>query len=180
NSLMTTVQNMSGYDPETKKAGAFQGDALIRGLQNQFRSVMSSSFGTEDGQMMLANLGIKTTREGLLEIDEDMLTKALKENPEQISEFFAKEDTGLVAKLTAVSENYVQAGGIIDSRDESLDKQLSRVNDSRKQLAIKMSAYEARLFAQYNAMDLLVGQLNAQSSMLQQRFDSLPGLVTKR
>lgn len=180
NSLMKTVQNMSGYDPETKKAGAFQGDALIRGLQNQFRSVMSSSFGSEDGQMMLANLGIKTTREGLLEIDDDKLTQALKDKPEQISEFFANKDTGLVAKLTEVSENYVQTGGIIDSRDESLDKQLSRIGDSRKQLAIKMAAYESRLFAQYNAMDLLVGQLNAQSSMLQQKFDSLPGLVSKK
>ncbi|MGL4614829.1 MAG: flagellar filament capping protein FliD, partial [Shewanella sp.] len=175
-----TVQNMSGYDPETKKAGAFQGDALIRGLQNQFRSVMSSSFGAEGGQMVLANLGIKTTREGLLEIDDDKLTQTLKDNPEQISEFFANKDTGLVAKLTEVSKNYVQTGGIIDSRDESLDKQLSRIGDSRKQLAIKMSAYEARLFAQYNAMDLLVGQLNAQAGMLQQKFDSLPGLVNKK
>lgn len=180
NTLMTTVTGMSGYDPETKKAGAFQGDSMIRGLQNQFRAVMSSSFGSEDGQMMLANLGIKTTREGLLEVDDDKLTQALKDKPEQISHFFANEDTGLVAKLTEVSENYVQTGGIIDSRDESLDKQLSRIGDSRKQLAIKMSAYEERLFTQYNAMDLLVGQLNAQSSMLQQKFDSLPGLVPKR
>lgn len=180
NTLMKTVQTMSGYDPETKKAGPFQGDALIRGLQNQFRSIMSSSFAGTDGQMMLANLGIKTTREGLLEIDDDKLTAALKNQPEQISAFFGTEDTGLVAKLTAASKNYTQAGGIIDSRDESLDKQLSRISDSRKQLALKMSAYEARLFAQYNAMDLLVGQLNAQSGMLQQKFDSLPGLVSKK
>ncbi len=40
-----------------------------------------------------------------------------------------------------------------------------------------MSAYEARLFKQFNAMDAIVYQLNAQAAMLTERLGSLPGLV---
>ncbi|NMH65549.1 flagellar filament capping protein FliD [Shewanella salipaludis] len=179
NEMMKTMSGMSGYDPNTKKAGVLQGDSLIRSIQSQLRGVMSASGDNGSGEIMLASMGIKTTREGLLEIDDTKLTEVLKTNANAVADFFTTEDTGFAAKVKGVADTYTQSGGILDSRDESLDKQLSRIKDSRESLALKMSAYESRLLKQYNAMDLLVGQLNTQSSMLAQRLDSLPGLVNK-
>ncbi len=41
----------------------------------------------------------------------------------------------------------------------------------------RMTAYSDRLYKQYNAMDLMVANLNSQSSSLLSRIDSLPGVV---
>lgn len=177
NSLMTTIQNLTKYDADTKQAGILQGDALPRSIQSQLRTMVSSEFDTSDGKQVLANLGIKTTREGLLEIDSTKLTESLKNDKGTISELFTAENTGLSAKMSGLVDTYVKTGGIIDGRDNSLDEQLARIADSREQLSTRMAAYSDRLYKQFNAMDLVVANLNSQSSMLLSRLDSLPGVV---
>lgn len=179
NSLMKTIQDLTGYDADTKKAGILQGDSLPRGIQSQLRGILSGGVATSDGTQMLANFGVKTTREGLLEIDSDKLTKSIESDKGVIAELFATEGTGLAAKMSGLVDTYIKSGGVIESRDSSLDEQLSRIADSRVQLNTRMAAYSDRLYKQYNAMDLIVANLNSQSSSLLSRIDSLPGVVRK-
>jgi flagellar hook-associated protein 2 len=177
NSMAEIISGLTGYNPDTQKAGALQGDSLPRSIQSQLRGVISSAFSTSDGNLSLASIGITTTRSGTLEIDDDILTAALKSNVTGIKEMFTAEDTGVAAKLDGYLDSYVGTGSIIDSRDSSLDGNLERLSDQREVFARKMAAFEARLFKQYNYMDLIVGQLSTQSSDIQSRLDSLPGLV---
>ena len=178
NDMMTTVKNLSSYNADTQTGAVLQGDATIRSIQSQFRNAISSMFDTGDGSMALTNFGISTTREGLLEVDSDKLDDALENNSTALTNFFTTEDTGFAARLTSVGDAYTQTGGILDSRNDSLERKLDRIDDEREQLDRKMDAYEARLTKQYNAMDSLVGQLNSQSTDIQSRLDSLPGLVS--
>lgn len=180
NNMMKTVSSLSSYDAETQKSSVLQGDATIRSIQSQFRTAISSMFDTGDGSMALTQFGISTTRDGSLEVDSDKLDDALKNNSSGIAQFFTTEDSGFVAKLKGIGQAYTQTGGILASRNDSLQSQLDRIKDDREQLSRKMSALEARLTAQYNAMDLMVGQLNSQSSTIQSRIDSLPGLVSSK
>jgi flagellar hook-associated protein 2 len=177
NAMSKTISDLTSYNADTQKAAVLQGDSLPRGIQSQLRGVMSSAFSTSNGNLSLASIGITTTRSGTLEIDDDILNDALKNNVAGIKEMFTTEDTGVAAKLDGYLDSYVGTGSIIDSRDSSLDRSLDRLSDQRESFARKMSAFEDRLFKQYNYMDLIVGQLSAQSDSLQSRLDSLPGLV---
>jgi flagellar hook-associated protein 2 len=179
NSMSKTITDLTSYNAATETAAVLQGDSLPRGIQSQLRGVISSAFSTSDGNLSLASIGITTTRSGTLEIDDDILTAALKNNVTGIKEMFTAEDTGVAAKLDGYLDSYVGTGSIIDSRDSSLDGNLERLSDQREVFARKMAAFEARLFKQYNYMDLIVGQLSTQSSDLQSRLDSLPGLVSQ-
>ncbi|MCH1920591.1 flagellar filament capping protein FliD [Shewanella sp. A3A] len=177
NSMMTTVANLSSFDADTQKSSVLQGDATIRSIESQFRNAISSMFDTGSGSMALTNFGISTSRDGTLSIDSDKLDDALKNHADEVKQFFTVEDTGFADRLRGVSQSYSQTGGIIDSRNDSLDRKMDRITEQREQLNRKMDAFKARLTAQYNAMDLLVGQLNSQSNDIQSRIDSLPGLV---
>ncbi|WP_351011337.1 flagellar filament capping protein FliD [Shewanella sp. S1-58-MNA-CIBAN-0166] len=179
NAVSKTITGLTSYNAATETAAVLQGDSLPRGIQSQLRGVISSAFSTSDGNLSLASIGITTTRSGTLEIDDDILTAALKNNVTGIKEMFTAEDTGVAAKLDGYLDSYVGTGSIIDSRDSSLDGNLERLSDQREVFARKMAAFEARLFKQYNYMDLIVGQLSTQSSDLQSRLDSLPGLVSQ-
>ena len=179
NSMSKTITDLTSYNAATETAAVLQGDSLPRGIQSQLRGVISSAFSTSDGNLSLASIGITTTRSGTLEIDDEILTAALKNNVTSIKEMFTAEDTGVAAKLDGYLDSYVGTGSIIDSRDSSLDSNLERLSDQREVFARKMAAFEARLFKQYNYMDLIVGQLSTQSSDLQSRLDSLPGLVSQ-
>jgi flagellar hook-associated protein 2 len=179
NSVMTTIKGLTGYNADTEQAGILQGDALPRSIQSQMRNMLSSQYSTSDGNKMLANLGVTTTREGLLEVDSTKLTEAITADKGAIAEMFSAEDTGLASKMSSLLDGYVKSGGIMDSRDSTLDEQLSRLEDSRTQLNTRMSAYSDRLYKQFNAMDLVVASLNTQAGDLQSRLDSLPGVVRR-
>lgn len=59
NQLASAIKSSTNYDAATKTAGALQGDATIRSLQNQLRSFMSGQFGGEDnGIKSLSGLGV--------------------------------------------------------------------------------------------------------------------------
>jgi len=177
NTVMSTIKDLTSYDADTEKAGTLQGDGLPRSIQSQMRNMLSSQFGTSDGDKMLANLGVTTTREGLLEVDSTKLTDVISNDKGAIAEMFSAENTGLASKMSSLLDSYIKSGGIMDSRDSSLDEQLSRIADSRVQLNTRMAAYSDRLYKQYNAMDLVVASLNSSASDLQSRLDSLPGVV---
>jgi flagellar hook-associated protein 2 len=55
--------------------------------------------------------------------------------------------------------------------------QLESLDDDRIAFSRKMSDLESRLYAQYNAMDLLVANLNATGSYIAAQLDNMPGVV---
>lgn len=177
NSLMTTIDGLTNYNADTNRSSVLQGDSTVRAIESQLRSSISGGFTTDDGEMRLAEFGISTTRTGTLEIDEDKLDDVLDNNLSDLAEFFSTEDTGFVADVTTKMEVFTQTGGILDSRDESLDRQVSRIQDDRNALNLRMESYEARLTKQYNAMDAAVAQLNSQLNQVINGINSLPGFT---
>ncbi len=177
NGLMGTIDNLTSYNADTKQSSVLQGDSTVRAVESQLRSAISGSFETGDGQMLLAEFGISTSRDGTLEIDDDALDDALDNNLSEMAEFFAAEDTGFVADITAKMDVFSQTGGILDARDESLDRQVSRIRDDRDALNLRMVSYEQRLTRQYNAMDAAVAELNGQLGQIINSINSLPGFT---
>ncbi|WP_163935854.1 flagellar filament capping protein FliD [Paraferrimonas sp. SM1919] len=177
NELISTMSSMSGYDSETGDAGVLQGDSLIRTFQSQVRNSLFKSFSDGGEDKILSHYGISLDEFGKMSLDTAKLNDTLETSPNKVQHFFAAEDSGFAAHLHSVVDVYTQTGGLLDSRDQTLDIQMERIEDSRVALDRKMVSYEARLYAQYSAMDLLVAQLNTQGSFLASRFDSLPGMV---
>ncbi len=178
NKLQDSIGTLTAYDPETEAAGPLQGDSLPRTITSQMRNVMSSSFDLGNGETgSLSQFGVSFDRYGKLEIDDDKLKETLDSDMASLAQLFAAEDTGLAYRLDSTVDVYTQTGGLLSSRDDTLKGQLDRIETDREQLTRQMSAYEARLFKQFNAMDAIVYQLNAQAAMLTERLGSLPGLV---
>lgn len=177
NSLATAIDKMSSYDATEKTASALQGDSMIRSLESQLRSMISQRVPTGDGTSALYDIGIKSDRYGKLSIDDDKLNKAISEDMANVSDLFSAPDTGLANQFSTLADNYVKPRGLIASRETAFTNQTDRLTDQREAFALKMEQLTARLTKQFNAMDLVVGQLNQQSSGLVDRLNSLPGAV---
>ncbi|GLP94981.1 flagellar filament capping protein FliD [Paraferrimonas sedimenticola] len=173
NEIQDLISKDSSYNAETESGGPLQGDSLVRGLSSQLKSQVMNLV---DGKA-LSEFGITSDRYGKLEIDEGKMAAALEDGQLDPAHFFANSEDGLAVGFNELLERYTQTGGLLDGRDKSLNGQIDRIDDQREDLAYRMEALEARLYKQFNAMDLIVSQLNAQGASLQSRFDSLPGLV---
>lgn len=102
NTLQETLGKLTSYDPETDKAGALNGDSLVRGIQSRLRATLGQTLNEleDTGLRSLVDLGITTTRSGSLEIDDARLDAALSENFDAVGALFAP--TGLTSNADNV------------------------------------------------------------------------------
>lgn len=178
NDLISSIDKLSSYDAEKKEAAALQGDSMIRSLESQLRNMVSERVDDGAGSTIaLYDIGISVDRYGKMSVDDTKLTEAIENDMAKVESLFATEDTGLANRLDSLTESYVKSGGTIDSRNNSYTAEQQRLDDQRAAFARKMEQLESRLLKQFNAMDLVVAQLNQQSAGLADRLNSLPGVL---
>jgi len=179
NSLMSTINSLTNVTPVGGDEGeplsaALVGDASVRSVLSNLRNEMATA-GTGSVRI-LSDLGISTQRDGSLLLDADKLDTALSENFDAVGEFLAG-DQGMMTRLSAKIEPYAKSGGILETRNTSLQNTLADIDDQRERLTTRLASLEARLLTQFNAMDALVANLSSTSDYLTGQLANLPGVV---
>ncbi len=93
NELQKQLDAVSGYDAETEQAGVLQGNSLVRGVELNLRRLVTQPLSVLEGQSVraLADVGIITTREGTLEVDDTRLSDRLGDSLDQVAALFATD-----------------------------------------------------------------------------------------
>lgn len=90
NSFISTANSLSSYDAENDVAAALVGDFTLRSISGQIGNILRSAVSGLTGTISnLSELGITTTAAGTLVLDSSVLTAAVNENPQQVSQMFA-------------------------------------------------------------------------------------------
>ncbi|AJR09564.1 flagellar hook protein [Photobacterium gaetbulicola] len=159
NGFLEMVEEMSKYDVEEKTGGPLVGDSITRSFIGQMRTLMNSPVDVNGEKFYLSDFGVTTTREGVLEIDDDMLDDALDENFAAFNQFFASEN-GFLKEVDKLMDSYVGREGTLTNREESLEGQKRRLEDDQRELDRRMEAYEERTYKQMSAMDAAIYKMN--------------------
>lgn len=170
---LTSVTRVGEDKPPV--TGGLVGDATVRTLLGAVRNELVSP-ADQEGVRVLADLGITTQKDGTLKIDDTKLGKALTDNFDAVGTFFAG-DTGLMSRVDKRIDGYIQTGGVLEQRMSGLQTTITGIDKQREDLTRRVAQMQARLFAQFNAMDSLVSRLNSTSDRLAQALGSLPGVV---
>ena len=89
NGVLTTVKDLTKYNPETKVAGVLQGNGTARQLANDLRAEVSATIADLTGSYTTASsVGISLTRDGLVTLDETKLRTALDTNFTAVADLF--------------------------------------------------------------------------------------------
>ncbi|MDA8621187.1 flagellar filament capping protein FliD [Psychrosphaera sp.] len=174
NTFLETSVSLGRINTDSNIVGKLVGESLLRSLTSQVKNILSDT--SVAGGLSLAALGITTTRDGLLEVDEKVLKNGVDTQFDDVKSLFVGDDS-VMGKLTDTLGGYTGGGGLIQTKIDSYKTTLDRLDDERVRFAEKMTALENRLFSQFNAMDLLVGQLNSTGSYLAAQLENLPGVV---
>lgn len=153
-------------------AGALVGDATARTLLNTIRNELVNVQG--DGALRaLTDIGITTQKDGTLAIDSTKLDKAMAGYFGELSGLFTG-DKGLASRLDAKLKPYTETGGILEQRNKAMTETITKIDDQKEALTRRITSLQERLYKQFNAMDLLVGQLSNTSSSLLASLENLP------
>jgi len=164
----------------TNEPGILLGDATLRQVSSQIRNLFSSKIDAVTGSFdNLSSIGVRTTQEGKLEIDNTILDQAIASDFDQFDELFSGSG-GFATRLRDLVSNYTASDGVITSRVTSLNSQLERIADDRRNLDIRIESLQLRLTKQFATMDAIVAQLNSTQSYIAQQFENLPGFGGKK
>ncbi|MDX2369463.1 MAG: flagellar filament capping protein FliD [Colwellia sp.] len=163
-------------------SGPLAGDSLLRGVMSKLRQELSKGFDMGNGNTLsLSELGVRSDRYGVLTLDTEDLNDYIESDVNGVERFFVGTDSadGFAASLKNLTSFYTDSGGIIQNRIDGKTNQLDRLDDDNVAFSRRMESLEARLYAQYNAMDLIVAGLNSTSTYLMAQLENMPGVVRK-
>jgi flagellar hook-associated protein 2 len=110
---------------------------------------------------------------GYLEIDEQKLDSALKGHSKDVKQLFGSGtngdliiDSGVALKIDQIVNPYVQVGGIVAMREQSLDSQISRSNKEIASMNRRLDQKRADLKDQFARMQGAMTDLQKQSQAL--------------
>lgn len=179
NSLMTTINDLTAYDPEANTAGLLQGDSAMRSVANRLRQEMGTIVGGLGSELAsLAEIGVTTGDKGKLVIDSSKLDDIIDSDFEDLSGIFSGEN-GYATRLDTLIGDLTSSNGVLANRTDGLSSQVDRIASQREALDLRIASIEARYQAQFSALDSLLGQLNATGDFLSQQLANLPGSVYK-
>lgn len=178
NTLLELADNLGGVGDDG--VGVMTGDSLLRGLMSKLRSKISESFDMGNGgSLSLSALGVTGDVNGVLSLDSDTLNSFIDSDVNGVEQFFVGSDSlpGFAESMDSLMNFYTASDGLIEGRIDSKESQLEKLQDDSDSFALKMEALESRLLSQFNAMDLLVANLNSTSSYLLAQLENMPGVV---
>jgi flagellar hook-associated protein 2 len=89
-------------------------------------------------------------------------------------------DRGSITFIEGVGERTVDmisrmvgAGGAIESRTDSLNRDLEQIQENRARLEARIVSYRERLVSQFSAADSLISQLNSTRDYVTQQLAAL-------
>jgi flagellar hook-associated protein 2 len=93
NDLNKTIKSLSSYDATTKVAGVLLGDASLRNVQSQIRTLLGTTLVASGAYTTLAytnltQVGIMLQKDGTLQLDAGKLQSALASNPTDVAALF--------------------------------------------------------------------------------------------
>lgn len=142
------------------KTAALSGDSMSRGIVSRLRSTLSSpATGTS-----LAELGIKTDKNGKLSLDTAAMAKLQQDKPGALEAALTGKD-GLFTRLEAETKPYLERNGLLVQRDQSLKTGLDRITDRQEALDLRMDKTYQRYLSQFTRMNTLAQQMQQTMGM---------------
>ncbi|SPZ44495.1 Flagellar cap protein [Plesiomonas shigelloides] len=165
NKVIDVTTELTKYNKETKKAAPLTGDSLTRSLNTEMRGILTAPDENNKDIKFLADLGITSDRDGKLQIDDKKLDGALEKHFTQAGDMFGGKD-GIIGKMESLMKDYVGTGGTLTEKDKTLQEQKSKLDTQISAFEKHMKEYEARVTAQFSALDQSIAQMNQQMSTL--------------
>jgi flagellar hook-associated protein 2 len=184
NSLASYLSSQTKYDPASKVAGNLQGDSAATGLINQMRSLLGASSGASSTFKRLSDIGLSAQRDGTLSVDSSKLTTATG-NLTELRKAFANNgngnaaDEGFARRYATLASQVLGTDGSLTTRTEGLQSRIAKNSDNQARMQDRIDRFQARLTAQYSAMDASQSKLNALSTYVTQQMNALTAMANK-
>lgn len=172
NALASQLKSRSAFASGGNSAGVLAGDNGLRQMQSQLSDIFTSPVVT--GTLSsLSQIGIAFKNGGQLQFDSTAFNNALAADFEDVVNLVASP-TGFATRLEDWARTSLSAGGVIESRTQSLRDFVKDRNAEVDRLEQRMSVLEKKYTQEYTNLNLLLSRMNSTSAFLTQQLLAQP------
>ncbi|MGF1911075.1 flagellar filament capping protein FliD [Vibrio kasasachensis] len=162
-------KDLASVDPVSGQRGPLAGDSVVRSADSRLKAVFSATVEPAPEDLKtLTEFGITTTRQGSLEINDEMLNRQLNNNFNKLEDFFGGNQ-GFAKKVEDAIHGITGVQGSLRTREQGLVERNYRIQDDQRSLDRRMDGLEKRTHAKFTAMQdstskmqqQLAGMMNA-------------------
>jgi flagellar hook-associated protein 2 len=180
NSLANLLQTHTAYDTETGSHTILFGDATVRSLQYQMRSMLSTPVsGVSGSYTTLAELGITTNAKGgTLEIDQTKLDAAMDADFNGVGQLFYNDpDAGITGYAAQLADYLTQvtdsATGLMQGKTNSIEARIKALDQQIASTQRRVDIASQRIRDQFVNLEKLIADLNSKSNGALQTLQNL-------
>jgi flagellar hook-associated protein 2 len=167
NGVMALLQRQLNVTKDTNRNTSLVGDPVVRRVKAKLQALVATQVPGLGSVRTLADLGLKTARDGSLSIDSKTLKAALANAPSAVNALFSTAGTGLKDLVGHLVDSQTEAGdGLLVTRQDALNKSITDLERQKTSLQTRLDAYQKTLQAQFDAMETTVSQLKSIGSFL--------------
>ncbi|MBX6350279.1 MAG: flagellar filament capping protein FliD [Clostridia bacterium] len=170
--LVTTFSQDTSYDPATKTAGPLLGNLDVLLAKSRLGADVQSVVVGAGTYQTLAQVGITQQRDGTLAFDEAAFRAAFESDPASVAALFRGEG-GVAQAILAETHRWLDAGGILDSADDSWDARIQDLTEQADRLNDFLAQREALLKTQFQALETAISRMQNQAATLSSLFAQL-------
>lgn len=160
NDLYSAMKNSSAY----KSKSSLEGDATLRGLQAQMRSIASST--VSGGTLStLGEAGLSFQVSGTLQLDSAKLNSAMAKNFSDVANLF-NSTTGFATKFDAMATSALAVDGTFATRTNGLNKSIKNISDQITSLESRMTRLQKQYTTTYSNLNVLLSNMAQTSAYL--------------
>lgn len=174
NDIVETYNQLIGIAKEDTDAtsGVLKSDTGAKELMRQLRQLTGQNLnpdGATGDPKTLAELGVKTNRDGTLSLDAATLQRALSNGGPAVEKML---NVGLGSALRQISLSLTGTGGAITASQSAYSRLQKSMADEELKIQTDSANLSQRLTLQYAGMDARVSAYKATQSFLEQQIAS--------
>jgi len=160
-------------------AGLSGSTTALRELERELSGLVGKVISSHGSINKLTDIGVSTTKEGLLMVDEVKLAQVLASDAGAVEALFnprrdggrtEASDPGIAFVLDAIRDKAVATDGVIGRVSKSLDTRKETLADQLETIKTREDAYRARLEKQYGSLDAKLAAFKATQTYLEQQI----------
>jgi flagellar hook-associated protein 2 len=175
NDLNSFLAQATHYDAASKQAALLQGDGTTTSIQNQLHTLVGQKSGASTTFATLSSIGVQLQKDGSLKLDDTAFANAVANLP-QLTKALSNVDATVASNngFGKIFSNWTTAllasNGSLPGKTKAIQDRIASNQKDQDAMNDRLTATEARLRAQYSALDTTMSQANALAKYVTQQF----------
>ena len=147
--------------------GVFTGDSTVRSLRTAIADAIQHPV---DG-VSPSSIGIETDMYGVLSFDEEKFAEALAKDPDAVAGLFSDVASRVQDTAKVYSDKY---DGLLTSRITGQESEVKSLGEQMERWDVRLAQRKATLERTYARLEVMLSQLQSQSTYLSSQIAALP------